>query len=113
MAPKRGAAFYLLHIRAREACARGNLTFTDFYRMNDSEILPPPIRAIRRGRWQTPRSAFNVEVDPSVYLYPFIKPLAEPQRERVRPVDPREGNEAVFLNELKFQRIRPCAPCVP
>ena len=45
-----------------------------------------------------------LRIDPSVYLYPFIQRWPTPSETAETLLIRREGNEAVFLNELKFQK---------
>jgi len=44
-----------------------------------------------------------LRIDPETYLYPFIKHWPTPSRTAETLLVRRDGNEAVFLNELKFQ----------
>ena len=43
-------------------------------------------------------------IDPNIYLYPFIQRWPTPSETAETLLIRREGNEAVFLNELKFQK---------
>ena len=44
-----------------------------------------------------------MRIDPDKYLYPFIKHWPVPSETAETLLIRREGNEAVFLNELRFQ----------
>jgi PAS domain S-box-containing protein len=45
-----------------------------------------------------------LRIDPNVYLYPLIQRWPTPSRSGEFLLVRREGNEAVFLNELRFQK---------
>ena len=51
-----------------------------------------------------PLGVLMLRIDPSVYLYPFIQRWPTPSETAETLLIRREGNEAVFLNELKFQK---------
>jgi PAS domain S-box-containing protein len=83
----------------------GQVAFQDFYRDElDQRIhlgmLVPILNEEDAGQ---PLGVFFLRIDPETYLYPFIKrwPTASLTAETL--LVRREGNEAVFLNELRFQ----------
>ena len=83
----------------------GQVTFQDFYRSEQDQrihlgVLVPILDEQDAGR---PLGVLFLRIDPETYLYPFIKrwPTASLTAETL--LVRREGNEAVFLNELRFQ----------
>ena len=83
----------------------GRVTMTDFYqRENDKHIylsvLIPIFDAVDTNR---PLGVLAIRIDPSVYLYPLIKNWPVPSKTAETLLVRREGKEAVFLNEIRFQ----------
>ena len=82
------------------------MTFADFY-PNDYDqkvylrLFVPILDGQAGGR---PLGVLVLRIDPSVYLYPFIERWPTPSETAETLLIRREGNEAVFLNELKFQK---------
>ena len=92
--------------KAREALRSGQLTFADFYRNEYTKkvylrLFVPILDGQAGGR---PLGVLMLRIDPSVYLYPFIQRWPTPSETAETLLIRREGNEAVFLNELKFQK---------
>jgi len=83
----------------------GRVTFQDFYRSEqDQRIhLGVLIPIFDEQEARRPLGVLFLRIDPETYLYPFIKrwPTASLTAETL--LVRREGNEAVFLNELRFQ----------
>jgi PAS domain S-box-containing protein len=90
---------------AAEACRSGQVMFQDFYRSAyDQKVylaLLIPMLDERDGR--RPLGALVLRIDPQHYLYPFIKrwPTLSPTAETL--LVRRDGHDALFLNELRFQ----------
>ncbi|MEW6666530.1 MAG: PAS domain S-box protein [Thermodesulfobacteriota bacterium] len=84
----------------------GQVSFLDFHR--DAPDRPihlavvVPILAEQDGG--RPLGLLVLRIDPSVYLYPFIQRWPTPSRTAETLLVRREGNEVVFLNELRFQK---------
>ncbi len=92
--------------KAREAMHSGQVTFADFYPDESTQkvylrLFVPILDGPSGGR---PLGVLRLRIDPEVYLYPFIQRLPVPSETAETLLIRREGNEAVFLNELKFQR---------
>ena len=51
-----------------------------------------------------PLSVLVLRIDPNVYLYPYIQTWPIPSKTSETLIARREGNAALFLNELKFQK---------
>jgi len=88
-----------------EALRSSQVTIQDFYRSEQDRRIHlgvlTPIFDDRDAR--RPLGVLFLRVDPETWLYPFIKrwPAASQTAETL--LVRREGNEAVFLNELRFQ----------
>ena len=90
---------------AAEVLRSGQVTFQDFFRSEHDQqirlgILVPILDGQDDGR---PLGTVFLRIDPNIYLYPFIKrwPISSPTAETL--LVHREGNDVVFLNELRFQ----------
>ncbi|MGO8745007.1 MAG: PAS domain S-box protein [Thermoguttaceae bacterium] len=82
------------------------VTFVDFYRNEHSQrvcldLLVPILDAQDGGR---PVGVVVMGIDPYAYLYPFIQRWPTPSETAETLLVRREGDEAVFLNELRFQK---------
>ena len=92
--------------KVHEVVRSGHVTFLDFYRNEHSRkiclgLLIPLFDARDGGR---PIGVVELGIDPNVYLYPFIERWPALSETAETLLIRREGNEAVFLNELKFQK---------
>jgi len=81
------------------------IEFLDFHRDSQDRpihlaILVPIVRGRPGGR---PLGVLALRIDPTTYLYPFIQRWPTPSVSAETLLVRREGNEALFLNELRFQ----------
>jgi PAS domain S-box-containing protein len=92
--------------KGREALRTRKLIFEDFRRNEYTKKiylrLFVPIFDGPTGR--RPLGVLMLRVDPSAYLYSFIERWPTPRETAETLLIRREGNEAVFLNELRFQK---------
>ncbi len=91
---------------ARYALRSGQLTFTDFYRNDHTgkvylRLFVPILDGQAGSR---PLGVLMLRINPKRYLYPFIQRWPTPSKTAETLLVHREGNEAIFLNELKFQK---------
>ena len=91
---------------AREALRSGQLTFADFYPNEQTKkvylrLFIPILDGHAGGR---SLGVLMVRIDPEVYLYPFIQRWPTPSETAETLLVRREGNQAVFLNELRFRK---------
>jgi PAS domain S-box-containing protein len=91
---------------ASEAMRSGKITFLDFHRDAPDgkihlSILVPVIDGVKDSR---SIGLLVLRIDPQHYLYPFIVKWPTPSRTAETLLIRREGNYAVFLNELRFQK---------
>jgi hypothetical protein len=87
------------------ALQSGQVTLQDFSPSEKDQavrlgVLVPILDEQNASR---PLGVFCVRIDPDVYLYPFIQRWRVPSETAETLLIRREGNEAVFLNELRFK----------
>ena len=80
--------------------------FSDFYRSDiDQNVhLALSIPILDRQNDNRPLGLLSMRIDPEQYLYPFIQRWPLPSRTAETLLVRREGQEVVFLNELRFQK---------
>jgi PAS domain S-box-containing protein len=83
----------------------GQVAMLDFYRNDDDQriylaVLVPILDAPEANR---PLGVVVLQIDPATYLYPLIQRWPTPSRTAETLLVRKDGNEALFLNELKFQ----------
>ena len=92
--------------KVAETLQSRQITFVDFYRQEHSRKISlaflVPIPDDQDGG--RPLGVLSLRIDPEVYLYPFIQRWPEPSETAETLLVRREGNDAVFLNELRFQK---------
>ena len=88
------------------ALRSGKVTFLDFHRgAPDRPIhlsLVVPLFDEQDG--SQPLGAFVLRINPDHYLYPFIRRWPTPSETAETLLIRRDGNEALFLSELRFQK---------
>jgi PAS domain S-box-containing protein len=91
---------------AASAVATGNIVFSDLYRTSTSGAIRlsilVPIRP-QRGDAQ-PLGILLLRIDPHQFLYPLIQSWPTPSKSAESLLVRREGDEVVFLNELRHRR---------
>ncbi len=90
---------------AAEVLRSGQVVLQDFYRHEIDhrvhlQVLVPILDDLDARR---PLGVLVLRIDPETYLYPFLKHWPTPSRTAETLLTRREGNEVVFLNELRFQ----------
>jgi PAS domain S-box-containing protein len=83
----------------------GQVTFLDFHRDAPGlpvqlEILVPIFDGSDKNR---PLGVLILRINPAVLLFPYIRQWPVPSQTAETLLVRREGNEAVYLNELRFQ----------
>jgi PAS domain S-box-containing protein len=91
--------------RASEVLRSGRVTFQDFYRGEHNQriylaVLVPIFDEPASSR---PLGVLVLRMDPETYLYPFIRRWPIPSRTAETLLIRRDGNDALFLNELRFR----------
>jgi len=84
----------------------GKIVFEDFYRDETHqkiylEVLVPVLDG---GNNNQVIGSIELRIDPEVYFYPLLNKWPTSGKTSETLLARREGNEAVFLNELKFQK---------
>lgn len=92
--------------KALEALRSGRVKFLDFYRSEYSKkiylgVLVPILDSNAKRR---PIGVLVLRINPESYLYPFINRWPGPSKTAETLLVRREGNKAVFLNELRFKK---------
>jgi PAS domain S-box-containing protein len=90
---------------ASSALRSGQVTLADFYRSDNDQrihlgVLVPILDEQDANR---PLGIFFLRIDPAAYLYPLIQRWPTPSESAETLLVRKEGNEAIFLNELRFQ----------
>ncbi len=91
--------------RIPEILRSGKVTFQDFHRNEyDRRVyLDILIPLFDEQDARRPLGVFYLRINPEKYLYPFIQRWPVPSRTAETLLVRREGNDALFLNELKFR----------
>ena len=82
------------------------IDFQDFYRdeLNQQIYLTIMVPILSKEDGDQALGALVLRIDPETYLYPFIRYWPTPSQTAETLLVRREGNEAVFLNDLRFQQ---------
>ena len=90
---------------AAEVLRSGQVTFQDFYRheRNHRVYLQVLVPILDESDGNRPLGVLVLRIDPTIYLYPFLKRWPTSNQSGETILVRREGNDAVFLNDLKFQ----------
>jgi PAS domain S-box-containing protein len=91
---------------ASEALRTGQMIFQDFYRNEYDQLvymaILVPVRDETDGN--RPLGVLVLRINPASFLYPFISRWPVPSATAETLLVRREGNEVVYLNELRFQQ---------
>ena len=92
--------------KALEAMQSGKIIFVDFYRNEYTQdifvISIVPILDIENN--DVPLGALVMRINPETFLYPYIELWPVPSDTAETLIVRKEGNDAVFLNELRFSK---------
>jgi signal transduction histidine kinase len=90
---------------AAEVGLTGKVMLLDFYRSeNDKRVyLGVLIPVLGGADGSQPLGVIFLRIDPETYLYPFISRWPTPSDSAETLLVRREGNEVVYLNDLRFQ----------
>jgi PAS domain S-box-containing protein len=102
--PERSTSF--VSPTSSEGLRSGKIVFEDFYRNEENQriylkVLVPILDEAHNDRVI---GILALRIDPETYLYPFINRWPTPSRTAETLLIRRDGNDALFLNELKFQK---------
>ncbi|MCX6175572.1 MAG: PAS domain S-box protein [Ignavibacteriales bacterium] len=97
---------FIFSARSFEVLKSGQIFFQDFYRdENDKRIyLAIFIPILSDKSSKNVIGVVALRIDPKKFLYPLINIWPLPSKSAETLIVRREGNEVVFLNELKFQK---------
>ncbi len=84
----------------------GDVHFLDFYRDAQGQSVHLSVVApiLDEQKGNTAIGLLVLDIDPEQYLYPFISRWPTPSRTAETLLVRREGNDALFLNQLKFRK---------
>ena len=84
----------------------GQITFLDFHRdaTNDEIHLSFFVPILNRQEDNQPIGVLVFYFNPDIYLYPFINQWPTPRQTAETLLVSQNGDEIVFLNELKYQK---------
>ena len=88
-----------------EVLRSGQVTFQDFHRNeHDQQVYLTLLVPILDGPGHNQAlGVLALRIDPKTYLYPFLKRWPTPSRTVETLLVRRDGNDALYLNELKFE----------
>ncbi len=104
--PGAGGARTVVPPEAMESLRAGRVVFRDFHRddphgpIHVSVLVP----VLDPGRPDPLAGVVVLGVDPAAYLYPLIQTWPTPSRTAETLIVRREGDEVVYLNELRFRK---------
>ena len=91
-----------------EAIKSGEIVFQDFYRDEHDQHVYLNIFVPIHEEYDNVNSRIlgivSIRIDPTVYLYPFIQNWPVPSKTSETLIVRRDGNDVLFLNELRFQK---------
>jgi len=95
----------ILTQRAAETLRSGQVTIVDFYRneYNQRIHLAVLVPVLGGSDGSGAIGVLALRINPERYLYPFLSRWPTPSRTAETLLVRRDGNNALFLNELKFQ----------
>jgi PAS domain S-box-containing protein len=87
------------------ALEAGKVVFEDFYwnEENHKIYLKVFVPILKRRDGTGPLAILALRIDPATYLYPYIRRWPTPSRTAETLLIRRDGNDALYLNDLKFQ----------
>ena len=90
---------------ASKVLRSGQMAFQDFYRNEHDQrvYLAVMVPILDESDTNHPLGTLILRMDPETYLYPFLKRWPTLSRTAETLLVRREGNEVLFLNELRFQ----------
>jgi len=95
--------------RIREVQRSGQIMFQDLYRSAQDQrvYMAVIVPILDESEGNRSLGALIFRIDPQIYLYPFIERWPTPSQTAETILVRREGNDALFLNDLKFKTNAP------
>lgn len=96
----------IVSLRHSEIMKSKQIVFEDFYRNEHDNQICLAVLAPIMDRQDSSHvlGILSLQIDPVHYLYPLISSWPTPSKTSETLLLRREGNEVVFLNDLKFQK---------
>ena len=103
--PEKGRPVSDISQHLDEVLRSGKVTFMDFHRHAPDQpiVLGVLVPVSDEADANRPLGILILQIDPAHYLYPFIQSWPIPSETAETLIVRREGNEVLFLNELRFQ----------
>ncbi|TSA16760.1 PAS domain S-box protein, partial [bacterium] len=97
---------FIFSLRSAEVLKSGKVEFQDFYRDENDKKVYLTIFIPVLDEYDTSRvlGVLAMRIDPEQSLYPIISRWLTPSRTAEILISRREGNDILFLNELKYQK---------
>ena len=85
------------------------VVFSDLYRDNNSKVLLTVLAPLLliKGKAKVSVGVILIRIEPYLFLYPLIKSWPTPSQTGETELIRREGNEVIFLNELRHRENIP------
>ena len=90
-----------------EAVGKKKVIFSDLYRSKNTNLIHLALVVpllVQKGQDSVPIGTFLLRIDPYQFLYPLIQTWPTPSKTAETVLFRREGNEVVFLNELRNKK---------
>ena len=103
--PEKAAGPLSSNVKAQgsESLHNGQITFVDFYRNEfNGKIYLSILVPVLDPDDKSPLAVLAMRIDPEKYLYPFLQRWPSISNSAETLLVRREGNEVLFLNELRF-----------
>lgn len=102
----KGQAHLVINQKNTELLLSGNIAFQDFYRDNQDQhiYLKVLVPILEDNSSKRLIALLALRINPEEYLYPIIEKWPTPSRTSETLITRREGNGALYLNDLKFQK---------
>ena len=106
--------FFIAH-NISEILSAGQVVFQDFHQNAPNRpihlaVVVPILDETEKSR---PLGVLVLNIDPATYLYPFISRWPAPSQTAETFLVRKEGNDAVFLNEIRFHKNAPLNLRIP
>ena len=94
----------ILVAHARDSLRAGNSILQDFYRdkYDQRAYLALIVPVFEQQEGSSPLGVIVLRIDPDIFLYPLIKLWPTPSASAETLLVRREGNDVLFLNDLRF-----------
>jgi PAS domain S-box-containing protein len=92
---------------AEEAVSKKKVVFSDLYRSKITNVIRLTLIVpllVQKGQDSVPIGTLLLRIDPYEFLYPLVQTWPTPSKTAENVLFRREGDEVVFLNELRHKK---------